>query len=800
MKLRKKIAVSTLAVGLALGSLSGLPLSGQGMSDKLGIHAAVAAEAGNYAKLHEALRQDEQAAQLVAGVRANIGAMEEDLSIVSDIMDKIHNHENYMGDPSKYPNLTGSNVYRLFAALVYETDPARIQALFADPTHSQVLKEMAALTDVSGLTAADLDLFFNEVKNVLLKRLEDKTPAELVDLVFSGGSKDITPLRQLVNEAMKDVINNSDDHVSKVLRSIGILPVDLVNVWSRFASETDPGNSASKAIAAALVRSESEFSVTTGDMGRKATPVLKVLGHAVPNVLVKWTSSNPDITFQDGTFNLRSSVINATAAIEARDILYNQLLYKGQLTMSYSGGYIGGGGGGGSTEPAPGSEVKPPENTAETVSGAENAINAAKERLANASPEERESILNALKAEMEKAIAAIATLDVSGLITVDGGVASATIDLGAIEKQLKEIAEQAAKLNNMLRELDPGITPAVVKLTLDFGPFQADTTEITLLKQVMEAIVNNGMNRVSVQVNGAEVVVRADAYQSETKFVISRKDPSEAADLTDKKLASGVYGFEIYRDGTLLTQFDSSVELRIPVTDLSGIDPDLLSLVKIADGKLVIYGGQYDPETNKHVASRNSFSTYTVIENRIEFTDIGSVMSWAGRPIQVVAAKGIIDGRAPGLFVPNEKVTRAEFAKLIVMTFGLEDSSATHNFSDVASNDWFAPYVAAAAKHGIVKGRTATEFDPHGSITRAEMATMAARALVAAGKSGYASNPEQWLQTFADADTIHSTLREGVALAVKLGIVVGEENNRFNPNNDSTRAQAAVVIYRLLNN
>ncbi|MNI98345.1 hypothetical protein D3C73_1571740 [compost metagenome] len=77
------------------------------------------------------------------------------------------------------------------------------------------------------------------------------------------------------------------------------------------------------------------------------------------------------------------------------------------------------------------------------------------------------------------------------------------------------------------------------------------------------------------------------------------------------------------------------------------------------------------------------------------------------------------------------------------------------------------------------------------------MATIASRALTKILEYK-AINGEAALQ-FADASSINETLKAGVALAVEQGIIVGEESNNFSPNNDSTRAQAAVVIYRLLN-
>ncbi len=195
----------------------------------------------------------------------------------------------------------------------------------------------------------------------------------------------------------------------------------------------------------------------------------------------------------------------------------------------------------------------------------------------------------------------------------------------------------------------------------------------------------------------------------------------------------------------------------------------------------------------------NLFSTYAIIENKVQFADTASVNDWAGRQITVSAAKGILEGRADGVFVPNAQVTRAEFAKMIVKVFNLEDASATQSFSDVKTSDWFQTYVAAAVKAGIVDGRSADKFEPNAYISRAEMATMASRALVKIRDFKKPQNLEAALKSFVDAGVIHSSLKEGVAQAAAEGIVVGEENNKFNPNADSTRAQAAVVIYRLLN-
>ncbi len=95
--------------------------------------------------------------------------------------------------------------------------------------------------------------------------------------------------------------------------------------------------------------------------------------------------------------------------------------------------------------------------------------------------------------------------------------------------------------------------------------------------------------------------------------------------------------------------------------------------------------------------------------------------------IEALAARGIINGKTQNLFDPNETMTRAEFATIIVKALGLP-KKGNNTFTDVKTSDWFEDYVTIANSYGIVSGRNSTTFDPNGTITREEAATMVARA------------------------------------------------------------------------
>lgn len=96
------------------------------------------------------------------------------------------------------------------------------------------------------------------------------------------------------------------------------------------------------------------------------------------------------------------------------------------------------------------------------------------------------------------------------------------------------------------------------------------------------------------------------------------------------------------------------------------------------------------------------------------------------KAIEELASRGIIKGKGNG-FDPNGNMTRAEFATIVVRGLGIPAEKDT-NYLDVNSKDWFAGYVGAASKHGIVSGVGDMKFNPMGTITKEEAATMVTRA------------------------------------------------------------------------
>lgn len=174
------------------------------------------------------------------------------------------------------------------------------------------------------------------------------------------------------------------------------------------------------------------------------------------------------------------------------------------------------------------------------------------------------------------------------------------------------------------------------------------------------------------------------------------------------------------------------------------------------------------------------------------FEDIGS--HWAKDYINSMYAAGIINGVTETTFVPDGKVTKGQFATLIVNALGLPVDEPKDN------EHWAAVYASAADKSGLIDENIAftTSDDLDAPITREEMASMVTRA----AKYKNITVPEHQLAAMSDFETIADWAKGDVNDAVILGIISGFEDGTFRPKETATRAQAAVMLFKLdgLNN
>jgi len=191
-------------------------------------------------------------------------------------------------------------------------------------------------------------------------------------------------------------------------------------------------------------------------------------------------------------------------------------------------------------------------------------------------------------------------------------------------------------------------------------------------------------------------------------------------------------------------------------------------------------------------------SAYAIVNGLQSYNDLNN--HWGSNDILMLVNKFVADGRTTTTFDPNRPVTRGEFAAFIARGLGLSgDKSAATRFSDVNASTVMAAYIGAVSKAGIVEGHPDGTFKPDQSITRQEMAAMMIRAAgVADVRITIPQTSVAYLSRFKDAGTIAPWAREDMARAVEAGVINGMTADTISPRSDATRAQAVVMIKRLL--
>ncbi len=176
------------------------------------------------------------------------------------------------------------------------------------------------------------------------------------------------------------------------------------------------------------------------------------------------------------------------------------------------------------------------------------------------------------------------------------------------------------------------------------------------------------------------------------------------------------------------------------------------------------------------------------------FTDMENY-EWAQEAVETLFAKNIITPAGDGQFAPGENITRGDFAMFLMRTLGLT-SESTELFSDVFPDSPYAKEIAAGKSLGILQGVEENLYNPTAEITRQDMMTIILRGLETAGKE--VTKESAALERFGDKNDIADYARDAACAMVASGIIEGDESGNINPLAKTTRAEAAVMLQRVL--
>ena len=184
-------------------------------------------------------------------------------------------------------------------------------------------------------------------------------------------------------------------------------------------------------------------------------------------------------------------------------------------------------------------------------------------------------------------------------------------------------------------------------------------------------------------------------------------------------------------------------------------------------------------------------------EKADDFTDV-SRSDWYYQFVDYVTSKGYFNGVADKTFAPADNMTRAMFVTVLFRFDGAKGDRSQSAFTDVAPGEWYTDAINWAAANRIVDGVGDGKFAPNDPITRAQMCTMIERYLALYKKAWKVTLPETGsVSVMVDESAIPAYALAAVKQCQRHGLVNGFEDGTFRPNDLSTRAQVAAVIYRM---
>lgn len=301
--------------------------------------------------------------------------------------------------------------------------------------------------------------------------------------------------------------------------------------------------------------------------------------------------------------------------------------------------------------------------------------------------------------------------------------------------------------------------------------------------------------------------------EGDTVFTLSKSaeqvSPNQALNVTlNGTNLKGLYAYEV-----LITFDPDVVELEKAESKLEGffLPP------KVDKGKMTLAFtkiGKKEGEQGNAVLSTIAFKGKAMGKSKIKLVSVKALdpnlaateysykttfddlagFEWAQLEIETLASAGIIKGTSDTTFSPGINITRADFTSLMVRALNL-NAEVDGNFNDVNRSDYFYKEVGIAKKLGIAQGTGDNLFNPRDSISRQDMMVVAERAMKIAGRMLDESVSD--LSNFSDSSKVAEYAVNPLAHLVKKGIIQGY-NGMIKPNDTAKRAEAAVIIYRLL--
>lgn len=326
---------------------------------------------------------------------------------------------------------------------------------------------------------------------------------------------------------------------------------------------------------------------------------------------------------------------------------------------------------------------------------------------------------------------------------------------------------------------------------------QSDSARVTLDEDVLTALQNTEK---PVEIQFDTVTFQMDQsvlFGLNLKASLNISCQAGLNTSGDNHVISPVFELDIHDGDDKILKINKPIPVILDYdrTNIKNKNNLAIYYLQESTGEWIYVGGKI-LDGNKISFEARHFSKYAIRENYKTFADISN--HWGRSYIETIASREITSGVSENEFAPDKTLTIAEFVVLVTKVLGLPEYDGSMPYINVHEGDWYEPFFRKAYGVGLLTNSFGVQVDPNQPILREEMASV----LIAA-YTYYSGIEEGSIMTTEevkaiDMDDVSNHFKRYVTYTYQLGLIEGDDQNRFNPQQGATRAEAAVVIKKLL--
>ena len=276
----------------------------------------------------------------------------------------------------------------------------------------------------------------------------------------------------------------------------------------------------------------------------------------------------------------------------------------------------------------------------------------------------------------------------------------------------------------------------------------------------------------------------ADFPQSQSNYTVTFFQPA-----VGKLYLNYTPGSSAAVTGTMKFYIKDSAYGSYPVSDVTYMPPNGYSGKVSVAYTAVSPTGQTVTGTIELTAAQKTSSAY--------FDDVtaANTGAWSAPAVDYAGKWGLIKGTGGTSFSPQTTMTRGMVCTVLYRAAGSPAVKGTCPFTDVKYSDYFYTAVTWAYEKGIAGGVSSSSFAPNAPVTREQIAVLLRNF---AGSLGMSTAASGTLVGYSDYGSVSPWARDAMSWAVGHGIISGTGANTLSPAGRASRAQVAVMLYRLL--